>query len=432
MAAHGAAQAGLRVLVLDRSPRARLGHDWCDVVEEGIFAHVGLAPPPRDMHRPTRTPAFSSPSMRTVFGPDAASVGPLPFLYLDRKRWLDGLVEEIARHPNIELRDDVEVTGPLHSNGCVHGVRARAGGSEEPLEAAWVVDASGAKAVIESQVPYAHPHAPDPVRARDMFVAMKELFPSREVQRPGGVANLMFPGYGGGFGWIMSYWEGIADVGLALPSDRAPGHLRAEVERLKTRLGLARAKPNRRGGGVLPARRSRTRLVGDGYVVVGDAACQVNPSNGGGIASSMRAAHLAAEAIVLASRRGSVRAAAVWSYPSAYLRAQGAEFASLDALRVHFQRFGEAELEEAFARGLLSHRDLIVPFLDSAIPELGMREALGRGLRGATRPAILVKLLGALAAAHRIKRLYRRVPAEYDLAAIADWEQRIHRETARW
>ena len=431
VAARVAAEAGLRVLVLDRVARARLGHAWYDVVEEGIFAHVGLPPPPPAMHRPTTTPAFASPSLATVLRPSSTSVRPLPFLYLDRKAWLDALVEDVARHPNIELRDDVEVTGPLLAGARVRGVVAHARVAQD-IHAPWVVDASGVRAVIDSQVPYTHPHPPDPVAARDLFVAMKELIPCRAVERATGFADLMLPGYGGGFGWLMTFWEGIADVGLALPTDRAPGRLRAEVERLTQRLGIPRGAPRRRGGGVLPARRPRTRLVGDGYVVIGDAACQVNPSNGAGIASSMRAGHLAARAIVEATRRGEARAAHAWSYPRTYLRTEGAAFAALDALRIHFMRFSDGELEAAFARGLVSHRDLVAPFLDAAIPAVRPVDALGRGLRGAAHPRILGTLLRALAAAHRVKRLYRQVPAAYDAAAIARWERSIRREVAHW
>lgn len=432
VAARVAAHAGLRVLVLDRSRRSRLGHDWCDVVEEGIFAEVGLARPPPAMHRPTTTPAFASPSLATILRADEATSAPLPFLYLDRKRWLDALARDVAEHPNIELRDDVEVTKPLLSGTRVYGVCVRRGGGDEPIDATWVVDASGAASAIGRHVPYTHPHAPDPVHARDMFVAVKEMIPRREAGLPHGCTDIMLPGYAGGFGWMMSFWEGITDVGVALPSDRAPGRLRAELDRLRARLGVPREKPWRRGGGVLPARRARTRLVGDGWVVIGDAACQVNPSNGAGIASSMRAGHLAARAIVAACRSGPPRATRVWSYPHAYLRTEGAAYAGLDALRVHFQRFDETELEDGFARKLITHRDLIAPFLDAAIPALDVTDALSRGLRGATRPRFLVKLLRALAAAQRMKRHYERVPAEHDEVAIAEWERGILREAARW
>jgi len=435
VAARTAAHAGLRVLLLDRVRRARLGHDWCDVVEEGIFAEVGLAPPPPSMHRRTEIPAFASPSLATVLLPPGRR-GPIPFLYLDRKRWLDALALEVARHPNVELRDDLEVTAPLLSVATrVRGVRAarvRRGGTtaaHESFEAPWVVDASGMKAVIGGQVPYAYPHAPDPLAARDVFVAMKELLPCRE--RSLAARDIMMPGYAGGFGWLMTFWEGVADVGLALPSDRGPERLRAEVAKLAARLGVPRGEPERRGGGVLPARRSRTRLVGDGWLVVGDAAYQVNPSNGAGIASSMRAGHLAANAVVEASRRGGARAADVWSYPSAYLRGEGARFAALDALRVRFQRFGEGELDDAFARGLLAHRDLVAPFLDAAVPRVGVADALARGLRGRSRPRFLARLVAALGAAHVMKRLYERVPPEHDEAAIAAWERRILLAAAR-
>ena len=137
-------------------------------------------------------------------------------------------------------------------------------------------------------------------------------------------------------------------------------------------------------------------------------------------------------ALVEATRRGEARAAHAWSYPRTYLRTEGAAFAALDALRVHFLRFSDGELEAAFARGLVSHRDLLAPFLDAAIPAVRPLDALGRGLRGATHPRILGKLLGALAAAHRVKRLYQRVPATYGAAAIAGWERSIRREVAHW
>ena len=45
VAARRTAERGFKVLLLDRSPRAELGHPWVNGVERTVFGRLGIAAP---------------------------------------------------------------------------------------------------------------------------------------------------------------------------------------------------------------------------------------------------------------------------------------------------------------------------------------------------------------------------------------------------
>jgi geranylgeranyl reductase family protein len=116
-----------------------------------------------------------------------------------------------------------------------------------------------------------------------------------------------FPGYG----WLFVDDAGFANIGLGYAFDRnfPLGDLNACFRRfIATELADALADAERCGGvsgGSAAFYRPRA-IVDDRVMLVGDAANQADPLNGGGIHKAMESAYLAAEAAVGALDRGDV------------------------------------------------------------------------------------------------------------------------------
>jgi flavin-dependent dehydrogenase len=88
------------------------------------------------------------------------------------------------------------------------------------------------------------------------------------------------------------------------------------------------------GSWYVPTRRPLDCMTGNGFVVVGDSACQVNPIHGGGIGPSMMGGSIAGETIVEAIEKDHVSREGLWRYNVEYMKVYGAKQAGLDIFRL--------------------------------------------------------------------------------------------------
>jgi digeranylgeranylglycerophospholipid reductase len=162
----------------------------------------------------------------------------------------------------------------------------------------------------------------------------------------------------GGYIWIFPKGDGRANVGLGVqagtPSRQQLGGAdimpRPPVE-LLTRFVeahpfLARGSMVTLIAGGVPVALPPAVLVTDGCVLVGDAARQVDPLTGGGIANGMAAGRLAGRVIAEAVRAGDVSQTALRPYEQHWAEGIGREMARNYRLRTRFPP--EQRMDERF------------------------------------------------------------------------------------
>ncbi len=109
----------------------------------------------------------------------------------------------------------------------------------------------------------------------------------------------------------------------------------------------------KRAQGRTPYRRSPYSLVGNGFMVMGDAAFQTKPFSGEGVTSSFTACQIAAEVAAEALKRNDVSRHALWPYNVRYFRDQGAKFASLFVQLPAAAELSRREVDYLFQKDLI-------------------------------------------------------------------------------
>lgn len=269
VAARAAAQAGARVLLLERSP---LRPPRCTgLVGPRTVILLGL--PDALVLREVR-------ALR-VYAPGGASVqfrSPEPRgLVLDRAgldRWLLGQAQEAGVTTWIGH-------AALGVDGALRTTAGRVGFGV-------LVGADGAESGVRRSCGLPRPG--------EVLVGVQARVEARRAEDEVEVhlGNEVAPG---GFAWVVPGEEGTVQVGLL--TTRGP-RARELVEAFLGRR-FPRARVRSVVGGLVPIG-PPPRTVGDGVLLVGDAAAQVKPLSGGGILFGARAAQIAGEA---AARGGS-------------------------------------------------------------------------------------------------------------------------------
>jgi flavin-dependent dehydrogenase len=317
------ARRGRRALVLERErfPRFHVGESLLPF-SLPIFERLGVAEKIRNHGFQEKFGAFfwneANGTTRPVVFAEARDRNH-PKAYQVKRAEFDELLLRHSASCGAEVREGVSVDEVLFEGGRAVGVRARSGDSgSETIHGRVVVDASGQGAILSRQLGL---RKFDPKLKRAALFAHYADVSWPEGNRPG---DILLPIDKGIWYWIIPFSDGTCSVGGVFDSAEVSFSPGASVEtRFEEMLAMSpRMIELLRGSrrisgahGVSDYSSSATRLGGEGWVLVGDAATFLDPVFSTGVFLAMSTGERAAEAIDRAlSRKGRVDARYLRAY----------------------------------------------------------------------------------------------------------------------
>jgi flavin-dependent dehydrogenase len=237
----------------------------------------------------------------------------------------DAILLDHARESGATVLEEAHVTDVLFSadGKRARGVKVLLKGEREPrtVEAKVVVDATGRDALLSRQL---GGRKRDPLLDRSAAFAHYDTFRRAEGPSGGDIVVVTTPD---GWWWLIPFSDGSVSVGIVMPSRRfkeRPG----SVERLfdesilaapEVRNLLADSRRTTEVRAIADYSYRTPRICGDGFCLVGDAACFLDPVFSTGVLLAMQSAELAAASVDRALRRkGRVDAADFRGFERAY------------------------------------------------------------------------------------------------------------------
>ena len=149
----------------------------------------------------------------------------------------------------------------------------------------------------------------------------------------------------GGYVWIFPKGKDTANVGIGV---RKPFSKKSAVRYLRdfvnSRESLKKGSVIEVNSGGVPVGKFLDKMVDDNFMVVGDAAHQVNPIHGGGIAESYVAGKIASDVIVKASKTGDFSKASLSEYDRRWWKERGDKLKKVLKLRHVVESLNDDEL----------------------------------------------------------------------------------------
>ena len=248
-----------------------------------------------------------------------------PHAYQVARPQFDQLLLENSAASGAEVREGVRVTEALFDgSGRVTGVRYLTAAGDTGTETAdFVIDASGQTAVLGRALGIR--------RYDDDFrnMAVYGWFEGGRRLDPPDETNILVESYAGGWTWVIPLPGGVNSVGVVV--DHHSTRARVRGDELAEFLGGEIAKTSTARD--LLAGASLThgplslrdwsyvsdRVVGDGFILVGDAACFVDPLFSSGVHLALSAGVLAAAYVTSALEDPAMAEAAAPVYEALYL-----------------------------------------------------------------------------------------------------------------
>jgi digeranylgeranylglycerophospholipid reductase len=402
-AALPAAGAGLSVLLVDRESADDVGRKVCG----NAMVPTDLDPVASQVSPPAGAEVAAHLDSGTFYVTDGTGVRvPGQGVVLNRLIFGQRLLSD-AVAAGAQLVDRCSCVG--WSDRDATRVRLRLGnGDEVDVSARVVIEAAGFRSVLAHDGGTTYE---DPIRRTEVAVGYREILslPTPIDEKGGGFIVFAPPGAERGYAWVFPMGGRLANVGIGTMLASVRGSLRDAYDAfVASRPELAGAERITGGAGMIPIRRSLASLIGDGFMVVGDAGCQTSPLHGGGIVPAIRAGVMAGEQAVAAIATGSTSAEALWPYGRGYMSTIGGNYAAHDVLKDLLYSLSRSEM--AFLCEQLARSDRLIRTLQKGSLLPGAGEALKRLAAFTRRPRLAGRIVGASRAMSSIRRHYQDYP----------------------
>ncbi|MBQ0135174.1 MAG: NAD(P)/FAD-dependent oxidoreductase [Oscillospiraceae bacterium] len=332
VAAYYLGKAGFSVDIYEKAKEGEVSHPWTDDTMTAVFERCGIPMPPKEAYSQKNNWLWVSPGVdrRLMFPGTAPGVE----ISVDR-HMLSNHFAKIAKEAGCRIHYETPVKKLLLNGDRIIGIELEGG---KKVKADLVIDALGIDSVLRPQAPAKweiQAHEADD----DLMLGYREFFKRNEGYIPPKYPDYracMYLKHMGGAG--LSWCNLSPDNNMDMLIGRLYGMTKDEMEVMKKDLFMRHAD-QLTDEVVIPGRfvkigtrYSLSKIVADGYVLVGDSAFMSIPLTGCGIESSMDAGVYLSETII-ANKGKDMSAKNLWPYQVKYFHKKGFLFALIDVLK---------------------------------------------------------------------------------------------------
>jgi flavin-dependent dehydrogenase len=307
------------------------------------------------------------------------------------------------------LMDSTKFLEPVLEKGFVTGGKIMdSAGRTVELKSKVVVDASGFLAVVRHKLPEKMGIDRE-IENEDVEACYREIRQLKQENENTKYCEIYLDGKitPGGYTWIFPKGGAKVNVGLGVVMrGKFPNPKKQFCDHILKRQQFDGSLLLNAGAWWDPTRRPLDNMVGNGVVLVGDAASLVNPIHGGGIGPSMLSGFQAGKVIAEALENGEPSQEALWGYNLAYMASYGKKQASLDIFRLLLIDSSDADLNYGMNCRLITEADVLKAAMGDEF-HLNITETAKRVFRGRKRMGFLKKLAFTV-------KMMRQVRAHYD------------------
>ena len=410
LAAKTAAEEGLKVCLIDSKRRENIGAKICgDALGEHHLKTLGLEKPKGDeLEKRIEGVQIFSPDKNAVFTiADKDFVG-----YILNRRLFGQWLLKKAIDEGALLMDSTQFLEPVFDGGFVVGGKVKNSvGKTTRLMSKVVVDASGFTGVARTKLP-AEMGIENKIENEDVEACYREIRQLKQENENTKYCEIYLNSEvtPGGYTWIFPKRGAKVNVGLGICMR---GNFPNPKKQLYTHV---LSKPQFEGSLLLnggawwdPTRRPLDNMVGNGVVLIGDAASLVNPIHGGGIGPSMLSGHYAGETIAEALEKGEPTQSALWGYNRLYMDSYGQKQASLDVFRMLLIASCDEDLNYGMNCKLVTEDDVLKAAMGEEL-HLNITETARRVFRGRKRMGFLKKLKVTVDVMQQVRAHYDGYP----------------------
>lgn len=373
------AKRGYDVTVYEKNAKDKMGYDWTDIFDRKGWSAVGIPMPDESKYKLKQDMTFYGPAMETALTQHTEE--DKKEIQMERSEIYAHLIKH-AEEAGVKFQYEHTIEGPIFLGNRVAGIKTDKGEYLADL----VIDACGLNSPVRRAMPASTGIQNNLIEYEQFYIYRAFFNKACEVEEHNKFKVILLPNNELGISWVATEEEHTdVLIGRFRPFDREYAMEQIEMLRegnpsIGTEILRADDFAN------IPVRQPLGVLVADGYAAIGDSGFMTVPVIGSGIANSLKAAKILADAISN-DCSGSYSAETLWTYQKNFYKEIGAALAPLACVKLLLTRLQGPELDYIFAKGILNADDMTID-ADST--------SLGAMLGGMSMDDIKTKLNGLI------------------------------------
>lgn len=339
-------QKGYDVTVYEKKKEGTLGYDWTDIFAPDALAAAGMKMPDEDKFEYKEDMTFFNPSFTVPLRQH------VPKEKLEIKMERRDIYEHFINHAlecGVKIVYDCEVKGPIVLGNRVVGIQTENGDVYGDL----IIDACGMNSPVRRNLPESFGIEKEVARNEKISIYRAFYNVASDEEAAAKFKVMLFAGGVKGISWIAS-----EDDHTDLLLGRFEDFDMEEVERFSDYLRETNPRLGKevlRGGQFveIPVRQPLSVMVADGYAAIGDSAFMTVPLIGSGIANSLKAARILADAVEK-DKNDLFTAETLWKYQMGYYKELGAGLAPLACGKLLLLSVTPEEVDYIFEKGIMT------------------------------------------------------------------------------
>lgn len=410
------AKEGFDVTVYEKKKEGTLGYDWTDIFAPKSLGIAGLDMPPEDK--------FEYKKDMTFFGPGGKKglQQHVPEDQLEIKMERRDIYDHLIKHAiecGVKIVYECEVLGPVVLGNRVVGIETSSGVFYGDL----VIDACGMNSPVRCNLPDSFEIEKEV--ARHDKITIYRAFYNKASDEPVDAqfkVMLLVDGITG-VSWIASEEE-HTDVLIGRFEDydfdeamRFTELLRKDHPRIGTEI--------MRGGQFvdIPVRQPLSILVADGYAAIGDSAFMTVPVIGSGIANTLKASRMLADAVI-ADKHCEFSAETLWNYQVSYFKNLGSGMAPLACAKLLLLKLKPEEVDYIIDSGMITEDDITMGANFTSLSgqfKLDPRDLVNKAKLVCKDPELLKKLVACGAGMGKVVATCAMMPKKWNKDRVRAW-----------
>ncbi len=370
-------QRGYDVTVYERNTRANMGYDWTDIFDRKGWSAVDIPMPSTDKYELKQDMTFYGPAMEKALRQNTED--DKKEIQMERRDIYAHLIEH-AEKAGVKFQYEENIEEPILFGNRVVGIKTDKGEYLADL----VIDACGLNSPVRRGLPSSMGIQNNSIEYEQFYIY--RAFFNKTAEAEDKFKVILLPNNELGISWIATE-EDHTDVLIGRFQPFTREYALEQIDKMRESspsIGTEILRGDSFAN--IPVRQPLGVLVADGYAAIGDSAFMTVPIIGSGIANSLKAARILADAIS-SDNTCSYSAETLWTYQRNFYKEIGAALAPLACVKLLLTRLEGHELDYIFAKGILNADDMTID-ADST--------SLGAMLSGMSINDIKIKLDGLI------------------------------------
>ena len=438
VAAICALKMGLKVCLIDKKEDKKIGDKTCgDLIGlkhiEFLERKIGIRYPKKDME------CIVDKSETSILDDKISFLINEKGCMLNRHHFGQFLLEN-AKKFGAELIANKRVTSPIIEDNFVRGIifEDNRTGKEEKIYGKIIIDASGVIPALRDKIKLKGTYLENNIHKSNFTICIRQVRTLKKDIKFKHPKLIISERYAkGGYIWIFPYNKNRVNIGLGMSIKRNIPNLNKLLEDFIASCPMFKgSKINDSGGGIVPTRRPLDSMVSNGFMVIGDAAVQVNPLTGGGIGQSMLAGYISAHVAYEAIRKNDFSQEALWDYNLRFTKFNkysndiendyydGIRQSSFDVIRHFYKSFTDEELSYIF-KNYIDNTNFKRLSMGGKV-SINLKFILKTIQASIKKPRIFLKLLNMILDIRHVSGIYRNYPETPE--GFQKWKERLDRQ----